>query len=271
MAANIIRCDLCDLVIVNQSNIWFVESLFRYEDVKKYYVLREDHAQDIKAFCRYILAANAQKASLNYIIYDPLGDESGFISAEPMMNNATGMPMWNVGYAIHPSSRNKGLATDALTGLTNYLLNNYSFQHVMLDISDDNKASEAVAKKCGFSKPNDRMGYFDMEHPEVGMRIRWFTQLAGLRTSYFNQAVHYYRQKLYSDAVQAFKDALEEPYQPGTPFTDAQIYSNMGMALSSLRQYHEAFQCLKKAQSLGLTNPSIEKELQWLRNNVGLY
>lgn len=258
-------------MIVNPNNVWFVESLFRYEDVKKYYVLREEHAQNIKAFCQYIIAANVQEYSLSYIIYNLLGDEVGFISAEPMMNEFTGMPMWNVGYAVHPTSRNKGLATDALTGLTNYLLNNYSFQHVMLDISVDNKESEAVAKKCGFSKPDDGMGYFDMEHPEVGMRFRWFKQLAGQRTSYFNQAVHYYRQKMYSEAVQTFKTALEKPYQSGTPFTDAQIYSNMGMALSSLGQYRKAFLCLKMAQSLGLNNPSIEKELLWLKNNVGLY
>ena len=76
---------------------------------------------------------------------------------------------------------------------------------------------------------------------------------------------------VYADAVEAFKNALNEPYTPGTPFTDAQIYSNMGMALSSLRRYSEAFHALKKAQSLGLNNPSIEKELLWLRNNVGLF
>ena len=56
-----------------------------------------------------------------------------------------------------------------------------------------------------------------------------------------------------------------------SPVSDAQIYSNMGMAYSSMRQYQEAFKYLKKAQALGLTNPSIERELQWLRNNVGMY
>lgn len=58
---------------------------------------------------------------------------------------------------------------------------------------------------------------------------------------------------------------------PSTPYTDAQIYSNMGMALSSMRLYNDAFYALKKAQSLGLNNPSIEKELNWLKNNIGLY
>ena len=88
---------------------------------------------------------------------------------------------------------------------------------------------------------------------------------------YFNQAVHFYRQKAYVESINAFRHALNEPYQPGTPYTDAQIYSNMGMALSSVHLYREAFDALKKAQSLGLNNPSIEKELLWLRNNKGLY
>lgn len=268
---NMIDCGICSLHFVNSNNVWFIEELFRYSDVKKYYVLRADHAANIRSFCQYIVSANNRMEALNFIIFNNYGNEVGFISAEPAMNNETGMPMWNVGYAVHPSHRQRGYATNALSGLTNYLLQNFSFQHVMLDICEDNVHSIKVAQKCGFTKPNNRMGYFDMEHPELGMRLRWFKQLAGGRTSYFNQAVHYYRQKAYAESVEAFKQALNEPYQPGTPYTDAQIYSNMGMALSSLRRYNEAFQCLKKAQSLGLNNPSIEKELNWLRNNVGLY
>ena len=81
---------------------------------------------------------------------------------------------------------------------------------------------------------------------------------------------HYYRQKLYTESIDAFQKALNEPYIPNTPFTDAQIYSNMGMALSSVRLYKEAFEALRKAKSLGLNNSSIEKELMWLKNNVGI-
>lgn len=268
---NMIECGQCTLHLVNPTNVWFIEELFRYEDVKKYYVLRADHAANIRAFCQYIVNANMQMVSLNFIIFNNYGEEVGFISAEPVMNDATNMLMWNVGYAIHPSHRQEGYASSALNGLTDFLLQNFSFQQVMLDISSDNVASENVAKKCGFSKPDHHKGYFDIEHFELGMRFKWFKQLEGGRTIYFNQVVHYYRQKLYGEAVDAFEKALNEPYTPGTPFTDAQIYSNMGMALSSMRRYSEAFQSLKKAQSLGLNNPSIEKELLWLRNNIGLF
>lgn len=267
---NNIPCGNCILIAVNPSNVWFIEELFEHKDIKKYYILRPDHAVNIRAFCQYIVNANQQQDSLNFIMFNDYGEEVGFISAEPMINRATNMSMWNVGYAVHPLHRQQGYASSALKGLTDFLLQNFSFQQVMLDISDDNIASVMVAKKCGFTKPNDKAAYFDMEHPEIGMRFRWYKQLAGGRTIYFNQAVHYYRQKQYAESVEAFKNALNELYTPGTPFTDAQIYSNMGMALSSLRKYSEAFQALKKAQSLGLNNPSIEKELLWLKNNIGL-
>lgn len=267
---NMIDCGICSLHPAQPSNVWVVEELFRHPDVKKYYVLRDDHAANIRSFCQYIISANIQMEGMNFIIYDNYGSEVGLITAEPMMNRNTNLPMWNVGYAVLPSERRKGYASAAVNGLSNYLLQNYSFPQVMLDISMDNASSERVARKCGFEVPYPRAGYIDEQHPEVGMRFRWFKQLTGQRTMYFNQAVHFYRQKNYMMAISSFRQALNEPYQPGTPYTDAQIYSNLGMALSSIQQYREAFNCLKKAQSLGLNNPSIEKELLWLRNNVGL-
>lgn len=268
---NIIDCRICSLHPAQPSNVWVVEDLFRHPDVKKFYVLRDDHAANIRSFCQYIISANIQQTSMNFIIYDNYGHEVGLISAEPRMNRNTNLPMWNVGYAVLPSERRKGYASAAVTGLSNYLLQNYSFPQVMLDISIYNKASEKVAEKCGFKEPYPRAGYIDEQHPEVGMHFCWFKQLAGQRTMYFNQAVHYYRQKYYIGAINVFRLALNEPYQPGTSYTDAQIYSNIGMALSSVGQYCEAFNALKKAQSMGLNNPSIEKELLWLRNNQGLY
>lgn len=268
---NHIACDKCTLIAVTPSNVWFLEELFRFDDIKKFYVRRAEHTADIKSFCQYIVTSNVKKISLSYIMFNDYGNEVGFISADPMINNDTGLPVWNVGYAVHPEYRRQGYATSAVMGLSDFLLHNFSFQQVMLDISIDNVASTNVAKKCAFSKPDDRKGFYDMEHPEVGMRFRWFKQLPGNRSSLFNQAVHYYRQKAYTEAADAFKKALNEPYIPGTPFTDAQICSNLGMALSSMRCYNEAFQCLKKAQRLGLNNPSIEQELLWLKNNIGLF
>lgn len=262
-------CLCCSLELVQPSNVSIVEELFRFPDVRRYYILRKDHAANIRSFCQYIIDANAQCASLNYIIYDRSRRGVGFISADPRKEADNGPLLWNLGYAVFPAERRKGYAAAAVKGICDLLFQRFPSSVTMLDICVDNISSECVAKKCGFVKP-DNVGYIDPEHDDLGLRFRWVKKLEGKRMPYFNKAVYFYRQKNYAAAIEAFRQALSEPYQEGTPYTDAQIYSNIGMALSSMRMYREAFEALKKAQSLGLTNASIERELTWLRINAGL-
>lgn len=80
-----------------------------------------------------------------------------------------------------------------------------------------------------------------------------------------------YEVKDYQVAEKFFLQALEQEYNQGSPNTDALCYSNMGMACSSYGNYQKAFEYLMKAKKLGLSNTSIERELRWLRNNVGIY
>lgn len=47
---NIIDCGICSLHPAQPSNVWVVEELFRHPDVKKFYVLRDDHAANIRSF-----------------------------------------------------------------------------------------------------------------------------------------------------------------------------------------------------------------------------
>lgn len=248
----------------------FIDQLFSVADIRKYYVLRADHAANLYAFTEYIVNAMQQGSGLNYIICNQYGEKVGLISAE--LINSNGQVMWNVGYAVHPSYRRQGFASRSLQGLTNYLQKVFSIQLISLDICESNKESEGVAQKCGFRKPTGgpNVGYFDFEHMDLGMRFKWYKQPSG-RIAVFNQGMQCARSKDYITAIQYYKKALEEPYEEGTPHTDAQIYSNMGMCYSSIRQYQTAFECLTRAKRLGLTNASIEKELLWLKNNVGLY
>lgn len=267
---NAIDCGECLLRPVQQSNKWVVEELFQSPDVLRFYVLREDHAENISEFCQYLIIGNVKRTSVNFIIYDRSDNEVGLITAEVMMNDQTGKPMWNVGYAILPTQRKKGYASTALNGLTRFLFQKYAVPQVMLDISTENVASEKVARKCGFVKAGNS-GYFDLNQTDPDMRFRWYKQKDVRREILFMKAVQYFRNKSYEESASTFKQALEEPYTPGSPCSDAQIYSNMGMALSSSQHYYEAFASLKKAQALGLNNPSIEKELNWLRIHQGLF
>ena len=68
-------------------------------------MLCDDHATDVKKFCRYIITANEERAGMHFIIFSNNGEEVGYIYAEPLMNRDINMPMWNVGYAILPASR----------------------------------------------------------------------------------------------------------------------------------------------------------------------
>lgn len=269
MDHTIINLNGCQLRAVTLNDYPFVQSLFDVQDIKKYYVLRDDHASNIRAFVQYMVAANQQNAALDYMITNEYGSNVGIITAELIRHN--GEIIWNLGYAVHPTYRHQGYAGRALSGLSNYLQNSFSVK-ISLDISNDNKASEAVAKKCGFAKQSNgpKVGYFDFNHQDVGMRFKWFKQSSG-RIAFFNQAMQYARTKDYNTAIQYYKKALDEPYVLGTPHTDAQIYSNMGMCYSSVRQYQTAYDCLMRAKRMGLTNASIEKELLWLRDNAGLY
>ena len=75
------------------------------------------------------------------------------------------------------------------------------------------------------------------------------------------QAVAIYKQNE-AKAHSMFVQALQYPYEYGSPWTDAQIYSNMGMSCGN--DYAKAYSYLQKAVSLGLTNPSIIKEMNWI-------
>ena len=116
------------------------------------------------------------------------------------------------------------------------------------------------------------MGYIDWKHPEIGMRFKWVRSAHELpkRDILSNKALDLARAKQYSEAIKLYLSALDEPEYSMSLWSNAQIYSNLGMCYSSIRQYQTAYNYLKKAQSLGLTNPSIEKELDWLHRNAGL-
>ena len=67
-------------------------------------------------------------------------------------------------------------------------------------------------------------------------------------------------------ALSYFEQALKQEYIINSPWSDAKIYSNIGMAHSSLKNYTRAYEFLMKAYNSGLVNPSIIKELNWLDN-----
>ena len=250
----------------------FIKSLFDYADIKTHYTLRPDHSADINSFVSYLADSNLRNAPIHSIIETNDGDSAGFITAEPH-SGAGGLPAWNIGFAILPLYRGNGYAKEAVNAIAS-ILSSFPIKTMELDISTDNKAAEAVAKACGcvqFKSPTGGiLGFKDPQHPELGIRTCWVRSVktSGKRDEYGNEAIEAHKDKDYRSAITYYKEALNEPYPTGSLFTDAQIYSNMAMAYSSLRRFAKAYLLLKKAWEMGCQNESVKRELQWMRDNA---
>lgn len=267
MNGNVIPIESGYLKDVEVKDADFIENLFLEPDVDLYYVRRSDH-KDSYAFTQFMVETLREGTGLNDIIYNTQGVPVGMISAE-LKKDRFGDVKWGIGYAVLKRYRCKGYASSAVNVYVD-VLKNFWIDVAYLDISIENLASEAVARKCGFKKL-EGVGVYDEKYPEIGSRRLWCKKLhQDERFSCFMRATAAFRAKDYSGAIHFFEESLKKPYMEGSLYTDAQIFSNMGMAYSSMGEYLKAHSFLKKAVDYGLINPSIQKELLWLKNNVGL-
>ena len=259
----------------NNSERTFVKELFKVDDVKKYYVLRDDHAADLDSFVSYMATCNAAQRGLYCIIELQDTTQVGLITAELVRDNLSGSIMWNVGYAVAPAYRRKRYAYDALMYLIG-ILQRFTIQYIILDISESNTASERLAEKCGFkrmvSQTGGLIGFSDFEHMDLGTRYRWIrdTHSTSKRDRLNIEAIKCHRVKNYLKAIELYKQSLQEPYTAGSVFNDGTVYANLGMSYSSARMYQEAYNSLTKAWSLGVKNATVQKELAWLRDHAGI-
>lgn len=265
---NIINTQRLTLTPVLLSDKVFLSKLFLDNDVKKYYVLRDDHSNDIELFTKYLVETNQNGRALQCIVRLKNSTPIGLAGGELMRDLFSGEASWNTSYAIHPEYRGCGYATEAVIAFTNHV-KQYAINKSYLDISDENEPSKCVARKAGYVLNKDT-AHVDQKHLELLMLFHWEKQLHSQREILFNKATTAFRSKDYQMAENLYERALEYPYERGSAYTDAQCYSNIGMACSSYGNYTKAYQCLMKAKSMGLTNASIEKELAWLHNNKGI-
>ena len=251
---------------VTFEDVSFINQLFNEPDIDFYYV-RQSYHRDASVFTSFLVTSIEHGRGLADIIINEQREPVGLITAEIVPDSMERI-MWNIGYAVSQNYRRKDYASNSVTEYI-HALKVFSIDSACLDISVDNKASEAVAKKCGFEL-RDRCGFLDQEHPEVGLRRHWYKSIHSkdARIPCFQRASIAYRNKDYQTAIRLYREALEIPQTEGSQLTDAQIYSNLGMAHSSIGDYRQAYAYLQKAVSLGLLNASIQKELAWLRANA---
>jgi RimJ/RimL family protein N-acetyltransferase len=71
---------------------------------------------------------------------------AGVVDIHPDQNQG------EIGYALAPEARGRGIATRALELVTRYALEDLGLDRVELQISTDNDASIRVAEKCGYRR-----------------------------------------------------------------------------------------------------------------------
>lgn len=251
-----------------------IEELFEDPNTKRFFVLSDEDEHPL-AFAQSMADINDQHRGLDCIVRDNNQNNIGLLTCELDRRWQSDI-YWSIGITIHPSYRNRGYATEILKDIC-MVLARERVEDALLDISDDDVYMERAARSAGFVKieyqqNGYRVGRIDMEHPEIGMHNIWCRKVHELceRDALCNEALKLARNGEYIEAINKYQLALTMVAPLYSAWTDAQIYSNLGMCYSSSRNYHIAYRCLRRALDLGLNNPSIQQELLWLRNNVGL-
>ncbi len=245
----------------------FLESLFAVDDIRYYYVLREDHAQDISLFHKYLC-----DQKLSYIYENKQHIPMGIFTCELRQTNNGDLNGF-VAYALLPQFRGHNYIENVLKTFC-LICKDSQLSNIILDICMSNEASTRIAKRSGFSDLDAngrRAGFIDPERPEMGMRLYWrfnLHQAMSERERLCRQAMQAYSQKDYYLSIRLFNQALDNECPPTCPFTDAQINANVAMSYSSVENYSQAYQCLMTAYNSGIRNDSVVKEINWLRNNV---
>lgn len=102
-----IQSDRLVLRPISMDDASFIGELFSYADVRRFYVLRDDHATNLNLFTAYMVN-NFSHSSLEYIIQLKDCADIGLIGGE-LVSRGDGGISWNVAYAIIPSYRNRGM------------------------------------------------------------------------------------------------------------------------------------------------------------------
>lgn len=189
---NTIRTKRLVLTTVTIADTVFLKQLFSFADVKKYYVLREDHMSNIDLFTAYMVDSIKNGQSIEYIVRLTNGTPIGLVGGE-LYREQTGEISWNTAYAILPSYQRNGYATEALVSFTEYI-KQYNIVKAFLDISDNNEASKKVAQNAGY-KYNKDTAHFDPKHMELSVLFHWELMLHSNRDVFLAWVVRLIRQK----------------------------------------------------------------------------
>lgn len=245
-----------------QSNdLAFIEELFDDADVERFYILLPEHQLNKVAYLQYLQGTKGVYRAV-ILQQKPIG----IVCAEA--GEVDGEDAWNVSYAILPQYRGHHYAAKAVL-LMKDELKQYNAPNLYLAISQFNEYSENVAHQLRLN--HSRAAFCDPNHMELGLNLKWIMPIHEnvKRLQLCRKAYELGNRKRFIESIRLYEQALGEYCPPECPFTDAQIYCNIGMSYSWIEEYEEAYDYLLKAYKLGLRNPPLMQELAWLRQHNG--
>lgn len=249
---------------IKESDFIALKAVFNEKENQNYYhILPEDKA-DITRLFRKFIEEYKNKREIDWIIAEEKENNPiGWVTVEFETRNF--LNVLTMTYLIDKNYRRKGIITEAVRSVLT-LLREYEIGYIVAFIELDNKASVRVAEKNGFVA-NQQEGFFDNNVEGGAFRLKWKVNLMDVREHLCSVASHFFQSKDYEKSIEVFQQALEEDEIFGSPYSNLQIYSNIGVVLSSLGSYEDAYNVLIQVQNYGFTNASIERELNWLKTN----
>lgn len=85
-----------------------------------------------------------------YAVID--GETGTFLGIAGLVDIRPDAGQGEIGYALAPEARGRGIATRALQIVTRYALDELGLERLELQIATDNDASMRVAEKCGYTR-----------------------------------------------------------------------------------------------------------------------
>lgn len=253
------------LKLVSENDIYFINELHQCQDVKKYVGNFGNSSIASTIYFLAFLSRFKSNTGLDFIIYDLQDNRVGIINCVFTIVNEKAIGQ--VSYIIHSNFRNKGYATKALQFICN-ITDQSHLDALILDIHAENLPSMHIAEKLGFQVKKILDAHLDCEK---ALLHRECIKALPKRLELFLKANKCYKEKNYFEAITLYHESLSHHIPINSAHTDAQIYSNLGMALSAIMQYKESYIFLKRAYNAGIRNENVLKELTWLETNASQY
>lgn len=250
---------------LQKSDKEFVKELCSDEEFNKYFTLGK-YGDDTDSFLETTLELFCKGMAFPYVIETMDSVPIGMISCQIELEN--GKAIGYITYSVLPEYRNYGLASEALMNLRNET-KEAGVEILNLIISTSNKASRRVAEKCGFKCKDSQLALAD--ETGLSLLLTWkyiFAEHISKRELMVKKGLEAFKKEECERAIRLYKNALRFRCPRKCPYNDGITYTYIAEVYAYQRKYGKAYESYKKAKSLGINNPKIDKEIKRLESNM---